>query len=151
MVLKELLDICLPKLSNSLFHKLEILNLINFVYHIELSHPLPLTCDEEDEDNSNFLSCFKIISIEVSNRICSIPHSYSYNIHSYKSRKLVDFLFMPLHARMSKLAKFFKRRFYNFNVKIVKTIQTSNEYTNFNLIYTSIMMHLIVEIISWYS
>jgi len=119
MVLKTFLDICPSKLSNSLFHKLEIQNLINFVHHIELLYPLPPTCDEEDEDKFNFLSCSKTISIEVLNRICLIPHTHSYNIHSYKSRKVVDFLFVHLHARMSKLIEFFKCRVYNFNVKIV--------------------------------
>ena len=97
------------------------------MHHIELPHPLPLTCDEEDEDNFNFLSCSKTISIEVLNRICLILHTHSYYIHSYKSRKLVDFLFVPLHARMSKLVEFFKYRVYNFNVKIVKKNKNSSE------------------------
>jgi hypothetical protein len=92
------------------------------VHHIELPHPLPLTCDEEDEDNFNVLSCSKTISIEVLNRICPIPHTHSYNIHSYESRKLVDFLFMSCHAKMLDSAKSFACRIHNLHVEIIEQI-----------------------------
>ena len=59
VVLKYFIDICSPELPSTLSPMLENHNVIDFKWHVELLNLLPHTCDEEDKDNPNLLSCSK--------------------------------------------------------------------------------------------
>ena len=67
---------------------LDVQHVIGLEQHVELSNPLSLTHDEEDEDNHNLLGYVQTTSTKTSNNICSTPHPQSYSVHSHKPRKL---------------------------------------------------------------
>jgi len=52
------------------------------------------------------------------------------------------------HFKISDLTKSFINRVNNFHIEIIKHIQVSTNNINFELIYISIMMHLMMKIIS---
>ena len=74
MILEESHDSSPLKLSNSLPTMLDILHVIGLEQHVELSYPLPLICDEKDEDNLNLLGCVQTISTKASISVCSAPY-----------------------------------------------------------------------------
>lgn len=61
VVLEDILDTYPLELLNTLCPILDNQNVIHFKRHVELSNPLPHTCDEKDEDNSNLLGCIQTI------------------------------------------------------------------------------------------
>jgi hypothetical protein len=52
-------------------------------------------------------------------------------VHSYKHKKLVDFLPMSPHSKISDLTKFCVCRVYNLHIEIIKQNQTSNDQYKF--------------------
>jgi hypothetical protein len=93
LVLEESHDISPLKLPNFLPTMLGILHIIGLEQHVELPYPLPLTRDGKDEDNLNLLGCVQTISTKASNSVCSAPYPQSYNFHSYKPKKFLEFFF----------------------------------------------------------
>jgi len=81
VVLEDILDTCPLELPNTLCHMLDNQNVIDFERHVDqLSNPLPHTCNEKDEDNSNLLGCVQTIFTWILNNICLIPHLQSYSV-----------------------------------------------------------------------
>jgi len=122
MVLEESHDISPPKLLDSPPHILGVQHIISLEQHVELPDPLPHARDEED--NAGLLNYVHIISIQVSNNICLIPHPQSFSVQGYKPEKLIEHLPISPHDRMFKSAV---SSTYNLHVEIMKQIQASNE------------------------
>jgi hypothetical protein len=89
------------------------------------------------------------IYIKVLNSIYSNPHPQSYSFHSYKPKNLVDLLPMSPYSKISDSIESFISRVYNLHVKIIeKKFKQVMNNINFELIYISIMIYLMLKIIS---
>ena len=99
---------------------LDVQHVIGLEQHVELYDPLPLTHDEEDEDNIDFLGYDQIISVTAFDSVFFTPYPQSYSVHSYKPRKLVDHLYMYLHPKTSNSSESFTCKIYNLHVEIIK-------------------------------
>jgi len=131
MVLEESHDISPPELPDSSSHMLGVQHIINLEQHVELLDPLPHARDEENEDNPRLLDCVHIISTQVSDNVCLIPHPQSFSVHSYKPEEPIEHLPISPHDRMSKSAESLPYRVHNLHIEIMKQIQASNEQYKF--------------------
>jgi hypothetical protein len=95
---------------------LDVQHIIGLEQRVEFPDPLPLTRDEKDEDNHNLLGCVQTILITASNSVCFTPHPQSYSVQSYEPGKLVDFLPMSPHSKMSDSTESFTCKVHNLHI-----------------------------------
>ena len=102
---------------------LEVQHVIGLEQYVELHDSLPLTRDEEDEDNPDLLSYVQTISTKASNSVCSTLHPQSYIVHSYELRKPIDHVYhlsMSPRPKISNSTESFACRIHNLHDEIIK-------------------------------